>query len=169
MPHFGTTIQHALTLSATSKLCSSSVKSLLSSCTCQRSCQHSCFTQSVSLADVYVAWNRTHHGDCLGPKCCHDAWMSQWLWYIFHSHSCVVGDDTDKARGVNVSVSGASGSHSLTFIIFQTLQVYRPHILSGIFFFHYYLLIMSKNGINPRMLWSHVSLKGLIQHTSLER
>ena len=88
--------------------------------------------------------------------------------YIFHSHSCLVGDDADEARGVNVSVSGASGSHSLTFITFPTLPgVQGTHPFWGFLFALLFIDYFKKHGIYPTMLWSHVSLKGLIQHASL--
>lgn len=62
IPHLEQTSLHAVTLSAASNWCSSSVKYLLSSRVCRPICLHSGFKQPLPQSDVYVAWNRATKG-----------------------------------------------------------------------------------------------------------
>lgn len=159
---------HAVTLSAASNWCSSSVKSP-SGCVCRPICLHSGFKEPPSQTDVSVAWNRaTKRGSPLPKMFSHRLDAATTHSSIFHSCSCVVGEDTKETRGVNLSVRQASGSHAPTLVIFQALQVNRIRIL--LVFSPFYLFIfMTRNVVNLKMLWSGVSQRGFIQHSSPER
>lgn len=57
-------------------------------------------------------------------------------------------EDTEETKGVNLAVSHALGSHALTLVIFQTLQVNRIRILSGflpLLFIFFYDTICDKS------------------------
>ena len=95
-----------------------------------------------------------------------DAWMWQRLARLRVTLITVWLEKIPRPRrGVSLSVNSASGSHVLTLVISQTLQVKRRCIRSGfifsLFYTVYLFIFMTRNVRNLRMLWSGVSKRGI--------
>lgn len=130
--------------------------------------------------DVYVAWNRATEGIAFAQNVFFLRHLDAAAAHssAFDSRSCVVGEDTEETRGVNLAVcqpciriTRFNPSYLPGTLGEQDTHPFRARVFLGGFFSHYYLFIyfMTSNVINLRMLWSGVSQRGFIQHSSPER